>query len=89
MAAIFDFRHTRTSDSVLTSISGLPDPENMDIAVEFLLLSYIETEIYIIFCALPVLAVIFDFRLTQTSDSLPISFSGLPDSENMGIAVEI
>ena len=35
------------------------------------------------------MAAIFDFRDTQTSDSLPISFSVLPDPENVGIAVGI
>ena len=30
MATIFDFRHTQASDSISTSLSLLPDPENMD-----------------------------------------------------------
>ena len=34
MAAIFDFQHTQTSDSVPISLSVLPDPENMGIAME-------------------------------------------------------
>ena len=29
MATIFDFRHSQTSDSILISLSVLPDPENM------------------------------------------------------------
>ena len=33
MVAIFDFQHKQTSDSILTSLSVLPDPENMNIAV--------------------------------------------------------
>ena len=34
MAAIFDCQHTQTSDSILTSLSVLLDPQNMDIAVK-------------------------------------------------------
>ena len=48
MAAIFDFRHTRTSDSFLTSFSVLPDPENMDIAVGMCLLSWLKAKINVI-----------------------------------------
>ena len=33
MAAILDFQQTQTSGSILTSLSVLPDPENMGIAV--------------------------------------------------------
>ena len=33
VAAIFNFRHTLTSDSIPTCLSVLPDPENMVIAV--------------------------------------------------------
>ena len=64
MAAIFDFQHTQTSDSVHTSLSVLPDPENMGIAVEIPLLSCIEAEIYVYSFLLLVMAAIFDFRLT-------------------------
>ena len=54
MAAIFDFRHIRALDSLLNSLSVLPDPENMDIAVEISLLSCIEADIYVISYLLPV-----------------------------------
>ena len=47
MAAIFDLRHTRTSDIIPTSLTVLPDPENMGIAVEILLLSRIKAELYV------------------------------------------
>jgi len=33
MAAIFDLRHTQTSDSILTSLSVLLNPKNIGIAV--------------------------------------------------------
>jgi len=46
MAAIFDLRHTQTSDSIPTSLSVLPDPKNMGIAVGILLLSCIEAQIF-------------------------------------------
>ena len=55
MAAIFDFRHFLTSDSLLTSLSVLPDPENMGIALEIALLTCIEAEIYVISSLLPVI----------------------------------
>ena len=47
MAAIFDFRHTQTSESLATSLSVLPDPENMGIALGIALLSCIRAEINI------------------------------------------
>ena len=71
MAAIFYFRHNRTSDSILTSLFVLPDLENMGIAVEISLLSCLEAEIYVSFYALPVMAAIFDFRHTQTRTVFP------------------
>ena len=45
MAAIFDFRHTQTSDSIPTSLSVLSDSESMGIAVGISLLSCIEADI--------------------------------------------
>ena len=54
MAAIFDLRHTQTSDSLLTSLFVLLDPENIGIAFEISLLSCIEVEIYVISFLLPV-----------------------------------
>ena len=45
MTAIFDFRQTRTSDSIPISLSVLLNPENMGIAVGISLLSCIEAEI--------------------------------------------
>ena len=54
MAAIFDFRNTKTSDSIPNSLFVLPDPENMGTAVENSLLSCIEAEIYVNSFLLPV-----------------------------------
>ena len=45
VTAIFDFRHTQTSDGIPTSLFVLPHPENMGIAVGISLLSCIRTEI--------------------------------------------
>ena len=45
MAAIFDFRHTQTSYSIATSLSVLPDPENMGIAVGISFLCCLQAEI--------------------------------------------
>jgi len=42
MAAIFDIRHTQTSNSIPTSLSLLPNPQNIGVAVEISLLSCIE-----------------------------------------------
>ena len=54
MAAILDFLHTQISDSVLTGLSVLPDPENMGKAIGISLLSCIRAELYVIFYLLPV-----------------------------------
>jgi len=40
MAAIFDLRHTQTSDSIPTSLSVLPNPKNTGIAVGISLLKF-------------------------------------------------
>jgi len=46
MAAIFDLRHAQTSDNIPTSLSVLPNPKNMDIAVGISLLSCLEAQIF-------------------------------------------
>jgi len=46
MTDIYDLRHTQKSDSIPTSLSVLPNPKNMGIAVGILLLSCIEAEIF-------------------------------------------
>ena len=56
MAAIFDFRLTRTSDSILVSVFVLLDLENMGIAVGISLLSWLKAEIYVLSYLLPVLS---------------------------------
>jgi len=43
MTAIFDLRHTQTSDSIPTSLSVLPNPKNMGITVGISLLLCIES----------------------------------------------
>ena len=48
MVVIFDFQQTQTSNSIHTSLSLLPDSENMGIAVGILLLSCVEAEIHVI-----------------------------------------
>ena len=53
VTAIFDFRHAQTSGSIPISLSVLPDPENMGIAVRISLLSGIRVEIYVISYLLP------------------------------------
>lgn len=46
IAAIFDFQHTQTSKGFRTGPTVLPDPENVEVAVEITLLSHIPSEIY-------------------------------------------
>ena len=53
MTAIFDLRHTKTSESIPTSLSVFPDPGNMGIAVGASLLLFIRAEIYVISYLLP------------------------------------
>ena len=47
MVAILDFQHTQTSDSILVSLSVLPDLENIDAAVGISLLSSKQAEIHV------------------------------------------
>ena len=54
MDAIFDFRHAQTADSFRTSLSVLPDPENMGVGVGISLLACIRAEIDVISCLVPV-----------------------------------
>ena len=76
MAAIFDFQQTQTSDSILTSLSVLPNPENIGVTVEILLLSCIRDEIYRISNLPPINGRHFELRrqfssaiITVTSDN--------------------
>ena len=89
IAAIFDFQHTWTSESILASLSVLPDPENISTAVGYrcyrvLKLSYALCNIYF-----RLMAAIFDIPLIRTLGSLRSSLVVLPDSEIVGIAVGI
>jgi len=45
-AAIFDLQHAPVKDSIPSSLSVLPDSENMGVAVGNLVLSCIRAEIY-------------------------------------------
>jgi len=54
MAAIFDFSHVRTSDSLRNSLFASLDIENMGIAVGISLISCRKAEIYVISYPLPV-----------------------------------
>ena len=75
MAAIFDFRHAQTSDSITTSLSVLPDPENMGIAVEMSLLSWLKAEIYVIFYLRPVFTPHIGYLVSATLVLTPPSCS--------------
>ena len=75
MAAIFDFRHALASDSISTSLSVLPDCENMGKAVEITLLSWLKAEIYVISCLLPVLSRHFGYLVIATLVLTPPSCS--------------
>ena len=54
MAAIFHFRHTQETNSLLTSLFVLPYSGNKGVALEISLLSCIEAELYVISFPLPV-----------------------------------
>jgi len=55
MAAIFDFQHAQALDSILSSLSVLPDPGNMVVVVGIVLLSCMRAETYVISYLLPVI----------------------------------
>ena len=79
MAVIFDLIKTQTSDSIPTSLFVLSDPENMGNAVEIpFFISWIKAEKYVMSFHFRLMAAIFYFRHTQTSDSIPTSLSMLP-----------
>jgi len=68
MAAIFDVRHTHTSDYIRTSLVVLPDPKNMGM----LLLSCIRFEIYVTSYLLPVNGRHFEFTLRLLSAAIAV-----------------
>ena len=83
MAAIFDFWQTQPLEIIPTSLSVFPDPENMSLAVEISLQHAYELRYTLFPMYFQWMAGIFDFRQTQTSDSIPTGLSSLPDLENM------
>ena len=78
-----------TSGGLCSSLVVLPDPENMGIAVGIFCYLVYELRYTLFPVYFRLMAAIFDFRLTRTSDSVPTSLSVLPDPENMGLAVGI
>ena len=89
-AAIFDLRHTQTSDSIPTCLSGLPDSANMGIQpLEFRCYRVYELRYTLFPIYFRLMAAICDFQHIQTSDTILTSCSMLPDPENMGLAVGI
>jgi len=54
MVAIFDLRHAHTWNRIPSSLSVLPEPGNMGVAVGISLLSCIRAEIYVFSYLLPV-----------------------------------
>ena len=88
MAAIFNFRHTQTSESIPTSLSVLPTPIHGYSRWNFLAIIY-ELRYTLLPLNFRIMTAIFGFRHIQTSDSDPTSLSGLPDPENMVLAVGI
>ena len=85
MAAIFDFWQTQTAEYIPTSLSVLPDPENMGIAVGIYLLSCIRWDM----CNYIISAAILNFWIPVSSSSVPNSAIEKFDPKNMGIAVGI
>ena len=89
MATIIDFQHSKTSDSVLTSLSVLPDPEIMGILLKCRCYYVYELRLTLFPIYFRLMAAIFDFQQTQTSDSIPTSLYVLHDLENVGITVGV
>jgi len=82
MAAIFDFSLFHTTGILLSSLIGLPDLENIGIAVGISLLSCIETELRLIsFFS----AANLDFWLSVSSDSVSDSAIERFTYENKGV----
>ena len=74
------------SHSLLVSLIGKLDPENIGIAVGISLISWLGAEIHAFEVLRPPSWI---FSLPVRSHSIPISPSGMLDLENVGIGVEI
>jgi len=75
--------------SLHNSLVVLPDLKNTGIAVLISLISCIEAEITLFQIYFRLISAIFDLSFFQTWDNIRSSLIGLPDLENMGIAVGI
>jgi len=88
-AAIFDLRHTQTKNSIPSSLSLLPDPKNMGVAVEISLLSFIRAETHLISYLLRLMAAIFDLRRTHSSNSIIIFNCVFYGTENVLLPLKL
>ena len=90
MAAIFDFQHAQTSDSIPTIVSPCcPTQKTWVLPLEHLYHHAYKPRYTLFPMHFRLLAAIFDFWHTRTSDCLPNSLSVLLDPENTGIAIGI
>jgi len=86
---MLDFELVVLSNSIATNSSGLLNFENMSLAIGNTMQSIVEVEIYAVQVCRPP-SWIFNFQfLLDWSYSINTKPIGLPDSENVGIAVEI
>jgi len=84
-AAILDFPLPVTSGSIHNTVIELLDPENVGIAVGAALLSSLEAEIK---NTSGLWAAILNFRLLDTSSSIPNRAIGFLDPETVGSPLE-
>ena len=90
VAAIFDFQHTQTSDSIPTSLHVAWLQKQEYSRWNFFAIMYMSWDKYTSFpMYFRLVVAIFDFRHTMKSASILTTFFVLPDPENMGIAVGI
>jgi hypothetical protein len=77
MAAIFDFQHTQTSESILTSLSVLPNPQNLGITVGMSLLSGIKAMIKMFYMSFRFMAAFLNFGSNSCQPLLLLSVASL------------
>jgi len=84
-----NLQHARTLDSIPSSLSVLPDPGNMGVAVGISLLSCIRAEIYIISYVLPVNGRHLDLWHTYTSNSIIILYCVFYGTKNVLLPLKL
>jgi len=89
MTASFDLQHAQTQENIPSSLSVLPYPGNMGVALEFRCYHLYELRYTLCPIYFRLMDAIFDFQHAQTYEIIPSSIFVLPDPGNMGVAVGI